>query len=57
MDIQPIKNEKDYDRVLAEIERLWGLRKVLKLVTNWISCLSLLRIMKKNTIRFLRQVL
>ena len=25
MDIQPIKNEKDYDRVLAEIERLWGM--------------------------------
>ena len=24
MDIQPIKNEKDYDRALAEIERLWG---------------------------------
>ena len=24
MDIQPIKNEKDYDRTLAEIERLWG---------------------------------
>lgn len=24
MDIQPIKNERDYDRALAEIERLWG---------------------------------
>ena len=24
MDIQPIKNEKDYDQALAEIERLWG---------------------------------
>ncbi len=24
MDIQPIKNEKDYDKALAEIEILWG---------------------------------
>ena len=24
MDIQPIKNERDYEQVLAEIERLWG---------------------------------
>jgi HTH-type transcriptional regulator/antitoxin HigA len=24
MDIQPIKNEKDYDKTLAEIEMLWG---------------------------------
>ena len=24
MDIRPIKNEKDYDKALAEIERLWG---------------------------------
>ncbi len=24
MDIQPIKNEKDYDKALAEIEMLWG---------------------------------
>ena len=24
MDIQPIKNEQDYDRAIAEIERLWG---------------------------------
>lgn len=24
MDIQPIKNERDYNRALAEIESLWG---------------------------------
>lgn len=24
MDIQPIRNEQDYDRALAEIEGLWG---------------------------------
>ena len=24
MDIQPIKNEKNYDKALAEIETLWG---------------------------------
>lgn len=24
MDIQPIKNEKDYEKALAEIEMLWG---------------------------------
>ena len=24
MDIQPIKNEKDYDNALADIEVLWG---------------------------------
>jgi HTH-type transcriptional regulator/antitoxin HigA len=24
MDIQPIKNEKDYDNALADIEALWG---------------------------------
>ena len=24
MDIQPIKNEKIYDKALAEIEELWG---------------------------------
>ena len=24
MDIQPIKNENDYDQALAEIETLWG---------------------------------
>ena len=24
MDIQPIKNERDYDQALAAIERLWG---------------------------------
>ncbi len=24
MDIHPIKNEKDYEKALAEIERLWG---------------------------------
>ena len=24
MDIQPIKNEKNYDKALAEIEALWG---------------------------------
>lgn len=24
MDIHPIKNERDYDKALAEIERLWG---------------------------------
>jgi len=24
MDIQPIKNEQDYDKALAEIEMLWG---------------------------------
>ena len=24
MDIQPIRNEQDYDRALAGIERLWG---------------------------------
>ncbi len=24
MDIQPIKNEKDYDKALAEIEIIWG---------------------------------
>ena len=24
MDIQPIKNEKDYDKALAEVEILWG---------------------------------
>ena len=24
MDIQPIKNERDYDKALAEIEKLWG---------------------------------
>jgi len=27
MDIQPIKNEKDYDRALAEIEMLWGAKE------------------------------
>ena len=24
MDIQPIKNEKDYDKALTEIETIWG---------------------------------
>ena len=27
MDIQPIKNERDYDQALAEIERLWGVEE------------------------------
>ena len=27
MDIQPIKNEKDYDKALAEIEMLWGIEE------------------------------
>jgi len=30
MDIQPIKNEKDYDFALAEIERLWGSKEGTK---------------------------
>ncbi len=34
MDIQPIKNEKDYDKALAEIEMLWG--KEQKKEINWI---------------------
>ena len=27
MDIQPIKNENDYDQALAEIETLWGVEQ------------------------------
>ena len=27
MDIQPIRTEKDYDRALAEVERLWGAKQ------------------------------
>ena len=30
MDIQPIKNEQDYDHALAEIERLWGSKEGTK---------------------------
>ena len=38
MDIQPIKNERDYDQALAEIKKLGGPKKGWKRVTNWISC-------------------
>lgn len=30
MDIQPIKNEQDYDSALAEIEHLWGSKEGTK---------------------------
>ncbi len=34
MDIQPIKNEKNYDKALAEIEALGELKKEQKKVIN-----------------------
>ena len=30
MDIQPIRNEQDYDQALAEIEELWGAKEGTK---------------------------
>lgn len=36
MDIQPIKNEENYDNALTEIEAIWELKKERKEVINWI---------------------